>query len=226
MSRLIPLLAALLAAVSWAAEKPTLTFKPLSEGEDERPVITRVVAGPQGTDYALKLEFNKVPWGEECHTRCANATLFLDTDNSKATGLKLEDAKAAETGADLAIVVQGTRQLREGSTRAVLKVKVLQFAEDARHVEEGQTLAELDPVTDAERVLSDGNSVFLLIDANLGNQPAGKQLRVVYHPPESPALVGVTRGLAVKSGRVEIFKDGKLTNPTGGKKKKSDYEKF
>lgn len=189
--------------------------------------MTSIVVSPQGTDYAFKLEFNKAPWGEECRTRCANATLFLDTDNNKTTGLKLADPKAVETGADLAITIQGAKQLKEGVSTPVLKVKVMQYAEDATSVEEGHTLAELDPVNDSERVLASDSSVYLLIDANMGNQPAGKQLRLVYHPPDSKPLVGMAKGLASpQSGRVELFKDGKLTNGGPVKKKKSDYEKF
>ena len=30
--------------------------------------------------YAIKIEFNKEPWGDGCKSRCANATLFLDTN--------------------------------------------------------------------------------------------------------------------------------------------------
>ena len=189
-------------------------------------MLTSIVVSPQGTDYAFKLEFNKVPWGDECKTRCANATLFLDTDNNKTTGLKLTDPKAPETGTDIAITVQGAKALKEGVPTAVLRVKVMQYSEDATSVEEGKTLAELDPVADSERVLASDTSVYLLIDANMGEQPAGKQLRVVYHPPESKPLVGMAKGLASPAaGRVELFKDGKLTNPPP-KKKKSDYEKM
>ncbi len=192
-------------------------------------MLTSIVVSPQGTDYAFKLEFNKAPWGEECRTRCANATLFLDTDNNKTTGLKLADPKAAETGTDVAITIQGTKQLKEGVTVAVLKIKVMQYAEDATSVDEGHTLAELDPINDSERVLASDTSVYLLIDANMGNQPAGKQLRLVYHPPDSKPLIGMAKGLASPaSGRVELFKDGKLSNPVQAtkKKKKSDYEKY
>ncbi len=191
--------------------------------------MTEIVVGPQGSDYAFKLEFNKEPWGEACRTRCANATLFLDTDNNKSTGLKLADAKAAETGADLAVTIQGAKVLQGGASKPVLKVKVMQYAETASSVEDGSTLAELDPVNDSERVLASGTSVYLLIDANLGSQPAGKQLRVVYHPPDSKPLVGMARGLASPAtGRVELFKDGKLSNPAGNKKKaaKPVYEKL
>jgi hypothetical protein len=226
MSRL--LLASCLVAGLAAAEKPTISYKAPSSGEEERPVLTSIVVSPQGTDYAFKLEFNKAPWGEECRTRCANATLFLDTDNNKTTGLKLADPKAAETGTDVAITIQGTKQLKEGVTVAVLKIKVMQYAEDATSVDEGHTLAELDPINDSERVLASDTSVYLLIDANMGNQPAGKQLRLVYHPPDSKPLIGMAKGLASPaSGRVELFKDGKLSNPVQAtKKKKSDYEKY
>ncbi len=208
------------------ADKPTIAYKAPPSGDDDRPVMTSIVISPQGTDYAFKLEFNKAPWGEECKTRCANATLFLDTDNNKTTGLKLADLKAAETGTDITVTIQGAKALKDGVPTAMLRVKVMQYSEDATSVEEGHTLVEMDPINDSERVLAADTSVYLLIDANMGEQPAGKQLRVVYHPPESKPLVGMAKGLASPStGRVELFKDGKLTNPAP-KKKKSDYEKM
>jgi hypothetical protein len=225
MSRL--LLASCLVAGLAAAEKPTISYKAPAGGDEERPVLTSVVVSPQGTDYAFKLEFNKAPWGDDCRTRCANATLFLDTDNNKTTGLKLADPKAPETGTDLTITIQGAKILKEGANQAVLRIKVMQYAEDATSVEDGHTLAELDPNNDSERVLANDTSVYLLIDANMGNQPAGKQLRVVYHPPDSKPLIGMAKGLASPAaGRVELFKDGKLSNPVFQKKKKSDYEKY
>src|SRR3954468_4408926 len=98
-------------------EKPCIAYKvPPNADEDDRPVATAITVGPQGSDYAFKLDFNKEPWGEGCKTRCANATVFLDTDNNKATGLKLpqkDDGKdAPETGADLAVTVQGLREYK------------------------------------------------------------------------------------------------------------------
>ncbi len=218
----------LLGALAHAGEKPTITYKAPPAGEDDRPVITEVVLGPQGSDYALKVEFNKEPWGEACHTRCANATLFLDTDNNKATGLKLKDPKAAETGADLALTIQGLREFKDTRTVQTLKVKVVQYAEDATTVESGTQLTELDMKRDTERVLAEGTSVYLLIDTNIGNLPAGSKTRLVYHPPEAKAVVGVAPGIsAAGASRVEIFKDGKLTNPVkASPKKKSDYQKF
>lgn len=218
-------LCTLLPAAALAGEKPTIAYKAPPATEDDRPVMVEIVVGPQGSDYALKLEFNKEPWGEACGTRCANATLFLDTDDNKSTGLKLGDAKAPETGADLALTIQGTKSLVAGVRAPALKVKVVQYAEDATSVEQGLSLAELDPKVDTERVLAEGTSVYLLIDANIGNLPAGKKVRVVYHPPDSKPLVGTAKGLAAPgANRVELFKDGKLSNPV--KKKKSAYEKY
>ncbi len=209
------------------AQKPTIVYKPPSSEENDRPVIISVVAGAQGTDYAFNVEFDKMPWGVDCKNHCANATLFLDTDNNRETGLKLADPKAAETGADMVVTIQGTRALSSGQLKPVLRVKLLGFSEKSSSVSDAHLLAELDPVIDAERVLPMDNSVYLLVDGNLGALPVGKQLRVIYHPAGSPALVGLARGLAApEAGRVEVFKDGKLTNPIKKVKKKSDYEKF
>jgi len=212
-------------AVSALAEKPVIAWKPPPPGDDDRPEIVEVVLGPQGSDYAFKIEFNKEPWGEGCGSRCANATLFLDSDNNKATGLKLKDPKAPETGADLAVTIQGVKEYKEGAGHPLLKVKVKQFTEDATTVEQGNELVEMDQRTDSERVLGQGTSVYLLIDANIGSLPAGAKVRVVYHPPDSKALVGYAQGLSAPgASRVEIFKDGKLTNPV--QRKKSAYDKY
>ncbi|MBL8919723.1 MAG: hypothetical protein JNJ54_12725 [Myxococcaceae bacterium] len=213
-----------LAASAAFAQKPAITYKPPPPGEDDRPLITEIVAGSQGSDYAFKIEFNKEPWGEGCANRCANATIFLDTDNNKATGLKLKDPKAAETGADLAVTIQGVKVYKETSSRPVLKVRVRQYAEDSTDIDQGRELGELDPVQDSERVLAQGTSVFLLIDANVGDLPTASKARVIYHPPDSKALVGTIGGLAAGASRIELFKDGKLSNPV--KKKKTDYEKL
>jgi len=224
MSRSVLVVVALCATASFA-QKPAITFKAPPPSEDDRPLITEIVVGPQGSDYAFKIEFNKEPWGDSCSTRCANATIFLDTDNNKTTGLRLKDPKALESGADLSITIQGTKVYKESSSRSVLKVLVRQYAEDSTEVEQGRQLAELDPIQDSERVLAQGTSVYLLIDANIGDLPTGAKARVIYHPPESKALVGNVQGLLASGGnRVELFKDGKLSNPV--KKKKTDYEKF
>ena len=112
MSRSVLVVVALSAASSFA-QKPAITFKAPPASEDDRPLITEIVVGPQGSDYAFKIEFNKEPWGDGCSTRCANATIFLDTDNNKSTGLKLKDPKALESGADLLITIQGTKVYKE-----------------------------------------------------------------------------------------------------------------
>lgn len=207
--------------MAWAAERPCLVYKAPPPGEDDRPLATSVTVGPEGSDYALRVDFNKNPWGDECGARCANTTIFLDTDNDKHTGLKLREEGAAESGADLSITIQGGRDYQDSSSVAVLKVKVKQFSEEATHVEQGSVLAELDLRRDAERINSTEKTVFLLIDANIGTLPSGPKVRVIYHPPDSKPVIGMAKGLnAAGAHRVEIFKHGKLTNRA--KKNRSD----
>ncbi len=222
--RLLVALLTLCAAAAGAAEKPCITYKPpASDDADDRPVPTSITVGPQGSDYALKVEFNKAPWGDECGNRCANTTIFLDTDNNRTTGLKLSDQRNPETGADLAITIQGGRDYHDQAAVSSLKVKVKQFTEDATTIEQGTQLVELDAKSDEERVNVNGTSVYLLIDANIGSLPSGPKIRVVYHPPEAKPLSGFAKGLnAPGANRVEIFKQGKLTNPTPKSKKKKD----
>jgi hypothetical protein len=224
MSRSVLVLASLGATASFA-QKPAIIFKAPASSEDSRPLITEIVVGPQGSDYAFKIDFNKEPWGDECTLHCANATFFLDTDNTKNTGLKLKEPKAAETGADMSITIQGTKVYKDNSRQSALKVIVRQFSDGCTEVDQARQLAELDTLQDSDRVLARGTSVYLLIDANLGELPTGAQSRVIYHPPGSRALVGKARGLSASSAHhVELFKDGKLSTPP--KKKKNDYEKF
>src|SRR5258705_87857 len=131
-----------------AFEKPCIVYKAPPSTEDDRPVATSITVGPQGSDYAFKVDFNKEPWGEACKTRCANATIFLDTDNNKATGLKLpvmEKGKdAPETGADLAVTIQGQREYKDQSSLSTLKIKVKQYSEDATSAEQGTDLVDMD----------------------------------------------------------------------------------
>ncbi len=206
-----------------AGEKPCITYKPPPPGEDDRPLATAITVGPQGSDFAFRVDFDKVPWGDACGARCANTTIFLDTDNDKKTGLKLRDEKAIETGADMSITIQGTREYKESSSLAVLKIRVKQFGEEATSVEQGSVLADLDLRRDTERINASDKSIYLLIDANIGSLPAGPKVRVVYHPPDGKPLIGSAKGLnAPGANRVEIFKQGKLTNPV--KKKRNDYD--
>src|SRR2546429_2494742 len=118
---LLPMFALSLPAA--AMEKPCITYKAPPSTEEDRPVAVAITVGPQGSDYAFKVDFNKTPWGDECGARCANTTIFLDTDNDKHTGLKLRDEKAAETGSDLSITIQGTRDYKDSSSLPVLRVK-------------------------------------------------------------------------------------------------------
>ncbi|MBS1148673.1 MAG: hypothetical protein H6Q89_371 [Myxococcaceae bacterium] len=213
----------LLASAAVAGEKPCITYKAPPPAEDDRPVATAITVGPQGSDYAFKVDFNRAPWGDACGTRCANTTVFLDTDNDKNTGVKLRDPKSPITGADLSITIQGTREYKDSSSLSVLRIKVKQFSEEATTLEQGMALAELDLRRDTERINAADTTIYLLIDANIGSLPAGPKVRVVYQPPDAKPMIGSAKGLnAPGANRVEIFKEGKLSNPM--KKKRSDYE--
>jgi hypothetical protein len=212
-----------------AGEKPCITYKAPPSTEDDRPVATAITVGPQGSDYAFKVDFNKEPWGEQCKTRCANATIFLDTDNNKNTGLKLPVSEGAkdspETGADLAVIIQGTREYKSESSLSTLKIKVKQFSEEATSADHGTDLIEMDARNDTERLNPIEKTVYLLVDANIGSLPSSPKIRVIYHPPEAKPIVGFAKGLSAPgANRVDIFKEGKLTNPM--KKKKKDYETY
>lgn len=209
-------------------EKPCITYKAPPSTEEDRPVATAITVGPQGSDYAFKVDFNKEPWGEICRNRCANATIFLDTDNDKRTGLKLPAAggkEAPETGADLAVTIQGTREYKSESSLSTLKIKVKQYSEESTSADQGTDLVDMDARSDTERLNPVEKTVYLLVDANIGSLPSNPKVRVIYHPPETKPIVGYAKGLnAPGANRVEIFKDGKLTNPA--KKKKKDYESY
>ncbi|MFL5318306.1 MAG: hypothetical protein ACJ790_01520 [Myxococcaceae bacterium] len=208
-ARIAFLSVSLLSASAFA--KPTLNYKAPAEEEDERPVATEVTVAPQGSDIAFKLVFNRMPWGDECKNRCANVTLFVDTDNSTSTGLQL-GPKAAETGADLSVNVQGVRDYKEKSADVMLRAKVRTFGSDATGVEQGEVLTELDNRHDTDRVQSEENTVYVLVDATSAALPSGKQMRVIYHPPGQSPIKGMTNGmLAGGSGKVEVFKKGQKT---------------
>src|SRR5687767_10503584 len=88
---------------AFAKDRASIVYTPPASQGDERPVATSIVVGPQGNDYAFRVDFNGLPWGAECKNRCANATIFLDTDNNTKTGLQLGQSDSAETGADLSV---------------------------------------------------------------------------------------------------------------------------
>jgi hypothetical protein len=216
-----------LPSTAFAGDKPCITFKAPPSTEDDRPVIVAVTMAPQGTDYGFKIDFNKAPWGDECRNRCANATVFLDTDDDRQTGLKLEDPQAQQTGADLAIVIQGLRDYRAESSLPTLKVKVRQFNEQSTSSLDGSELLDLEVRRDAERFTAKENSILLLVDTNVGSITWGRRVRAIYIPPESKALVGYGAGKGPSgSGRVEVFKGSKLSNPLKKAKKKKGKEEL
>ena len=189
-----PALALGLLSATVALAKPTLTFKPPAGEEEERPVATEVTVTLQGSDIALKAVFNREPFGDSCRNRCANASFFLDTDNNTATGLQA-GPKAASTGADLVITVQGVREYKERGSDPFLKVKVRSLDAAARNVDQGQLVVELDNRREAERVQVEENTLYFLFDSTLADLPTGKEMRVVYQPPGRNAVKGMARGM-------------------------------
>ena len=204
---LLPLALCLLTLDAGAKDRATFRYTP--PPSDERPVVVEAQVGPQSSDFALRLRFNKSPFGPECGMRCANAILLLDTDGNAQSGVKLAGAQA-ENGADLAILVQGTRDLAGGSSETYLRVKVRRLTGESRHLDDGDLLAELDHRRDPDRVHVEGNTVYLLIDAS-GNLPSGPKARVVYHPVGTKALQASIPGQlsgSASSGKVMIFRKG------------------
>jgi hypothetical protein len=204
---LLPLALTLLATSAMAKDRATFRYTP--PPDEERPVVVEATVGPQGSDFALRLRFDKPPFGQECGSRCASATVLLDTDSNTQSGLKLSD-KAPENGADLALVIQGTRDLSGSSTDGYLRVKVRRLSDDSRTVDDGELLTELDHRRDPDRIHIEGNTVFLLIDAT-SSIPSGRKVRVVYHPPGSKAIQATIPGMlsgSASSGKVLIFRRG------------------
>jgi hypothetical protein len=211
LKRSLLTLACTLIATASAAAPPRSTFRYAApKEEDQRPLVIDAIIGPQGSDFAMRLLFDKAPWGESCKTRCANVTLFLDTDNNNTTGLQL-GKKLPETGADMAVVIQGAREYRDTSSVALLRVKVRQLTGESKDVDDGEALADLNNNQDPERVQIDENTVYLLIDATGPTLPSARKVRVIYHPPAAKPLIATIDGMlsgGSSSGNVRIFRGG------------------
>ncbi|WP_239576426.1 hypothetical protein [Archangium primigenium] len=209
MRRLLFALALLLCVPGAEAAKDRSTFRFTPTQGEERPVVVEAMVGPQGSDIALKLRFNKAPFGPECGMRCANATLLFDSDSNTQSGVKLA-GQQPENGADLAIIVQGTRDLAGAASASYLRVKVRRLSGESQNLDDGDLLAELDHRVDTERVHVEGNTVFLLIDAG-GNLPSGRKARVIYHPVGAKAIQAQIPGLlsgSASNSKVKIFRKG------------------
>lgn len=212
MKRPLPLLVCTLLAGTSLAGKERSTFRYTALPDGERPVIVDATIGPQGSDFAMRLRFDREPWGEACKTRCANATLLLDTDSSRQTGLRLP-RDAAANGADLAIIIQGVREYAEeegAPPKTWLRVKVRLLGNDASSVDEGELLTELNHRQDTERLHVDEKTVYILVDATSATLPSARKVRVVYQPPGAKALQATIPGMIGGAGArgVRIFKDG------------------
>lgn len=217
MKRPLLTLACTLLASAGTAAPARSTFKYTPPAEDERPVITDALIAPQGSDFAMRLRFDKPPFGE-CKTRCANSTIFLDTDSNTTTGIQLGKDQA-ETGADMAVIIQGTRVYKGESSNSVLRVKVRQLTGETKDVDGGEALADLDNTQDAERVQLDENTVYLLIDATGATLPSGRKVRVIYHPPAAKAIQSSIAGMLSggSSENVRIFRSGGGNSGSGTK---------
>lgn len=196
---------------------PTITY-PAPVSLDERPALKSIYVGPQGGDYALRLAFNREPWGDACKNKCANATVFLDLDDDKTTGLQF-DAERPESGADVAVIVQGLRDMSEARSAPQLKVRIREYAGERNRIDKFTQVNELDLKHDGDRFVMDGNTVYLLLGGV--DLPRGAKVRVIYHPPDSRALVGMAAGLdAPKAAHVELLRDGQVVGVTWGSDKK------
>jgi len=220
LKRSLLTLACTLIATTSAAAPPRSTFRynPPKE-EDQRPLIVDATIGPQGSDFAMRLRFDKEPWGDSCKTRCANATLFLDTDHNATTGLQL--GKQPETGADMVVIIQGAREYKGASSVAVLRVKVRQLTAESKSIDDGDALADLNNHQDPERVQIDENTLYLLVDATGPTLPSARKIRVVYHPPTAKPLQATIAGMLSggSSSNVRIFRGG--SNKGWGKAKEA-----
>lgn len=214
MKRLLPsLVCTLLATSASAASKDRATFRYTPPPDEQRPVVVEATVNAKGGDFALRLRFNEIPWGEECKNRCANATLLLDTDANANTGLKLGKGVPAN-GADLAVIIQGVREWKEQGADTYLRVKVRQLATGSRTVDEGDLIAEMNHRQDPERVQVDGRTVFVLVDSTSPTLPSARKARVVYHPAGGKAVQASIKGTLTgtlgnrKGGKPEILVGG------------------
>ena len=100
-----------------------------------------------------------------------------------------------------------------------------QYAEDATSAEQGIELVEMDARSTPSGSTPSRRPSTCSSTRTSARCPSSPKVRVIYHPPEAKPIVGFAKGLnAPGANRVEIFKDGKLTNPV--KKKKRDYETY
>lgn len=201
-ARLLVLLLA--TPLSALAQEPALIYSPAKDAGHERPIAVEIFAGPQGSNIALELLFDQLPWGEDCRTQCANATIFLDTDASTRTGVNL-GKDTPETGADLAVTIQGAREYIGNVAEPHLRVKVRRLKGNA--VTDDAIVAEYTHKLDPERVQSDGRRVFVLVDATSTSLPAGPKMRVVYHPPGAKALTATVQGMRGGKGKVRVQRE-------------------
>ncbi len=192
----VALLAA--SALARAADDGVLRYKVPAGEENDRSWLVYAHVQPQGSNFAVKLEFSRPPWGEDCKNRCGNAVLWIDTDGDPSTGIQAPGKPMH--GADLAVHVEGVRDYAGESATTYLRAKVWQLSADSARMEDGEILAELDHRRDTERLVSEGKEVFVLVDGTSTALPVGKSCKVTYVPPGDKAISARCRGLGTASG--------------------------
>jgi hypothetical protein len=188
-----------------------LRYKPGPGADADPPVVTYATGASQGLGYAFTVTFNRAPAEEHCAHDCANATLFVDADDDKGTGLKL-GKEPPETGADLALTIQGVDRDAEGASPAQVKVKLRLLPQTAGD-NVGETLWEGSSIETPERVKVNGTKVVVMLDTSDPRLPHTPRMRLVYHPPGEVAVVGQVVGFG-KAGKIQVV---------SAKKKKKDF---
>ncbi len=208
-------LGAFVTCTAYAGNAPVLTLAAPPPADADRPVVTQLFVDRKDNDLVFQLDFDREPTGESCKSRCANATLFLDTDKNAKTGVKLEDARAPENGADVSITFQASRDYIENNLVPSLSVLIKSFRGKASAAHLGEKVFSWDSRHDPERVRVQDKSVVLLVDVSSLPVAIAPRMRVVYHPPGSAAVVGDAEGVTLTrgGGKVEVLKKGKRDEP-------------
>lgn len=202
-------IALLLAAVEPKATA-SVKFK-LAGVEAERPLIKEVSVNNEALDVAFHVTFDRAPSGAACENRCANATLFVDTDHDKSTGLKLSDTKALENGADVALVFQGRKSSGEEGETAEFLIRIKKLANEAGGHDDPALLHEFDMLRDKQRMHVRDANVVVMLDTSENHFPLGRRMRLIYHPPGSTAVEGVVTGPVKAAGarKVQVVDESK-----------------
>lgn len=194
--RLIPVLTLALvwAAPALAAPKGVISFKPKKSITEGRPTPVRAQLSGRRTDFHLEVTFDQVAYGAACAARCARAQFLIDSDNDTSTGLQQGSGKPP-TGADLAVLIEGTEDFTGAKVTPYLRVVVRQFTDEDRTIEDGDVVGNFDHRKDDERIKLDGKAVKLVIDASAESLTTARTSRLVFLAPGVRPLSAVAPGI-------------------------------